>query len=335
MNSAIQKKYNDTWRSVQSRIKNRLLPCGLGAFCLTTLTLACSSVQAAPVTLNFSSDISFSPNSIVASGGQSLGNVLQQSFGIDSSTNSSFTVTGSLVYEANTIADIDREVMSVGISGNVGGYSNSVSSLNLTIAGSGVDADIDAINANADSASSGFYAVASNFGLLNPEIGGSSIQTVQSIFPNDSVQTGNAALIGDNLPVAVTGPSGTTPITTASDFIGFSIGTTGINDFGAGFNTDAGELALSSFALIIIGNGTQDLFSGTGLPADDSFYHPDNLDTAIIALALELENGFAPLRFNAEITSFDIQVSEVPVPAAAWLFGSSLLGLCVARKRLR
>ena len=294
--------------------------------------LSVPSAQAAEVTLNFSTEISFSPNTIVAAGGVNMARVLEQSFGIDSNTTSSFSAYGSLSYDSDYLSNQAGTVTSYGISGDVAAYKNPVTSLTITIAGNRLDADIEAINANEDSASSGFVVTPNYFALVNPEIGGASIQTIKRYYP-DAVQTGNAALIGDNLPLQVTGPSGTTNIVTASDFIGFSVGTTAIDDFGAGFTTDGGSFKLSSAALMLVGNGSEDLFTSTTLPIDSGFYNEASLDTAIVALAFELENGFKPITLTADISSFDIQPNPVPVPAAIWLFGSSVMGLCLTKKR--
>lgn len=299
------------------------------------IALLPTTSQAIPISLNFSSEFTFSPNSIVASGGQSLGSVLEQSFGIENTSTNTFSVSGTLIFDSDTAPVIADTVTSVGISGEAAGYSNSISNLSLNIAGTNINANIPAINANADTATSGVFVVPTNFGLLNPEIGGSSFLQAKAVIPS-TVQTGNAALIGDNLPVIVRGPSGNTNITTASDFIGFSLGTTNINDFGSGFSTDSGLFSVSSLILVVIGNGTEDLFSSTKLPSDDSFFDPTLLDTSIVSLALELENEVSPILLEGEITSFDLKpASPVPTPAAFPLFISALtaLGFLVKNKK--
>ena len=71
-------------------------------------------------------------------------------------------------------------------------------------------------------------------------------------------------------------------------------------------------------------DATSDLFYSQANPADGATLADANVVTAVGAQGT----------LSASLTSTgDIQVNAVPVPAAAWLFGSALAGLSVVRRR--
>lgn len=289
-------------------------PCLLLAAALAGL--APSKADAVAVSLNFDAEIAFTPGTIVASGGESLSDVLQQSFGIGPSA-ATLPFSGTLVYESTT----PPIASTAAGGGQTSGYVNTVTSLIMRLNGVDVLTDIASINANSAAAKSGVVVIPGAGGaLVNGEIGGSTIEQFEALFPNDTYRSGNAALILNDSEVEVNGPNGTTEFAT-TDSLGFTVGTTGDEAFGAGFATTAGLLSISSFALAAIGNGTLDLWPSAALPADNAFYDPVFLDTAIVALALELQGSLISL--EGEIS--ELSITPVPLPAAWWMLVSGLL----------
>ena len=87
---------------------------------------------------------------------------------------------------------------------------------------------------------------------------------------------------------------------------------------------DADRNAVGFSSSMIALDATSDLFYSQANPADGATLADANVVTAVGAQGT----------LSASLTSTgDIQVNAVPVPAAAWLFGSALAGLSVVRRR--
>jgi len=81
--------------------------------------------------------------------------------------------------------------------------------------------------------------------------------------------------------------------------------------------------------------GDQDFFSGTTAPADLSFFErlPTNVTSLVDPNSL-VEFTWVPGGFSSyNLTGAQVTNTVVPIPAAAWLFGSGLLGLVGMAKR--
>lgn len=291
---------------------------------VTAALLAHTSLYAASVDLNFSSTFSYVPDRAIGVGGYSVSDVLEQSFGIVSNGGTdTFHVSGTLTYESDTPPSLSHSVSSLRITGDAAGYIDSIKEVKLIINGTNVHANISDITAQANTASSGVRITDSDFGLANPEIGGRGIQQVPpSLNP---IQSGNAALVGNGLPLQVNGPAGQSNFLDARDFLGFTIGTTAATDFSPVFLTDIGAVSVSSLLLGVVAK-SNGLWDKTALPSDNLFLSGDDLDTSIIALSLAVNDNFLPaLSFTGNIDS--VTITAVPIPGAFWLLGSGIVTL--------
>ncbi len=111
------------------------------------------------------------------------------------------------------------------------------------------------------------------------------------------------------------------------------------NGFDAAISVYSGQLT-SEFQLIVPGFSNSGDFAGLGYIGGSPFYGTAGND-ALLTLLLPTTGVYTIAVGGESFLSFDssydyrleVDVQAVPLPAAAWLFGSGVLGLATLRRR--
>lgn len=126
------------------------------------------------------------------------------------------------------------------------------------------------------------------------------------------------------------------------EFWDFDFSGSGLTPFTTAIGGTLNNVGINWLACIDINNGTNCtdfLTSGADGSLTSSSFAADDFDQALLdagySVGLRAQIHAIETGVSAS-TSFDFEVSQVPVPAAAWLFGSGLLGLAgAARKKAK
>lgn len=276
----------------------------------TLFSLFSSFAQSASVTFSFQSTLQFDSTLVIASGGQTVGDVMDSIYGTGTGAEGNIDITGSLTYDDSTPAF--QQV--VGPNGEgVSAFLSPITGLQINIAGTTVNANIASINGNNDLSELGVgIDVMNDHSVSCLDV----LVICEADYPGLAVtRTSNTAMIIDN--EQLTGNA-------TGDAIAFGLGLTGIaNDFSPGFDTGAlglGDVFVDGFGILLVGKlGTQLWDGHTMLPGTNEPFDPANFELTKVVLGF---NGDNISGFSAEGT-----LSAVPIPATVWLLGTGLLGL--------
>lgn len=135
--------------------------------------------------------------------------------------------------------------------------------------------------------------------------------------------------------------TGTTDTLTI-EFWDFDFNGSGLRPFTTAIGGTLNNVGINWLACIDINNGTNCtdfLTSGADSSLSSSSFAMDDFDEVLLDASYSVglrAQIFAIQSGVSASTSFDFEVEEVPLPAAAWLFGSGLLGLVgAARKKAK
>jgi hypothetical protein len=139
-------------------------------------------------------------------------------------------------------------------------------------------------------------------------------------------------ILNSSIPVARTGDPAPWFVTfELMELSNVSLGVIGDSDSGGTFTVTSLRLTEYEDDAVNIAFGTDDLV------ANPNPFEPDSIDQLLVAdnlapnrYALAV-NGYGDTNYNDFVTR--LSVEPVPLPAAAWLFASGLIGLFAVRKK--
>lgn len=283
---------------------NRVFFCLLLVFCWVKTT------QASLVTVSYTATIGFNSSSVIGTGGQNAGALIDELFGPGIGSSGHAVLTGTFTYDNNTSA--------LNSNNRSAGYVNSITTARLNLAESVTNANISDIAQNASTSEFGYNT--------NPSSGFCADRAGCDAVGLAFTPTGNVVQVVNNSNFFIL-QDGRRVNFSNRDGVFFELGQTASNnEFSPKLSTSTfGDIFVDGVSLGFISNANRSLINSVALPTTDNFVTSDEVETTLFTIRFSGNNLISnSISLDGTINSF---TTAVPIPSGFWLIGTGLLGL--------